>query len=133
LYPIFSNFDSCSGFVRQTARNRGEGPDLRFEFAPWSRHSPCALPQTASLFTHDAFEPQGPRGSRQQSLFRLPGLRAHRLGLEGAVPHLQIGFGAFLEGLKAHLELRDGPFQPEPMGLRSAKGRAARAAKSKKD
>src|SRR5262249_2544774 len=27
-------------------------------------------------------------------------------------------------GLKAYLELRDGPFQPEPMGPRSAKGRA---------
>ena len=36
------------------------------------------------------------------------------------------------EGLKAYLEMRDGPFQPEPMGPRSAKGRAARAA-AKKD
>jgi enoyl-CoA hydratase len=27
-------------------------------------------------------------------------------------------------GLKAYLEMRDGPFQPEPMGPRSAKGRA---------
>ena len=26
-------------------------------------------------------------------------------------------------GLKAYLEMRDGPFQPEPMGPRSAKGR----------
>jgi enoyl-CoA hydratase/carnithine racemase len=32
------------------------------------------------------------------------------------------------EGVKAYLEMRDGPFQPEPMGPRSAKGRAARAA-----
>ncbi len=31
------------------------------------------------------------------------------------------------QGLKAYLELRDGPFQPEPMGPRSAKGRAERA------
>ena len=30
-------------------------------------------------------------------------------------------------GLKAYLDMRDGPFQPEPMGPRSAKGRAARA------
>ncbi len=34
------------------------------------------------------------------------------------------------EGVKAYLEMRDGPFQPEPMGPRSAKGRAARAAKN---
>jgi hypothetical protein len=26
-------------------------------------------------------------------------------------------------GLKAYLEMRDGPFQPEPMGPRSTKGR----------
>ena len=32
------------------------------------------------------------------------------------------------EGVKAYLELRDGPYQPEPMGPRSAKGRAARKA-----
>jgi enoyl-CoA hydratase len=32
------------------------------------------------------------------------------------------------EGVKAYLEMRDGPFQPEPMGPRSAKGRAARKA-----
>jgi len=31
------------------------------------------------------------------------------------------------EGVKAYLDLRDGPFQPEPMGPRSAKARAARA------
>ena len=31
------------------------------------------------------------------------------------------------QGVKAYLEMRDGPFQPEPMGPRSAKGRAARA------
>ena len=30
------------------------------------------------------------------------------------------------EGVKAYLDMRDGPFQPEPMGPRSAKGRAAR-------
>jgi enoyl-CoA hydratase/carnithine racemase len=35
------------------------------------------------------------------------------------------------EGLKAYLEMRDGPFQPEPMGPRSAKGRAERAAQKK--
>ena len=35
------------------------------------------------------------------------------------------------EGLKAYLEMRDGPFQPEPMGPRSAKGRAERAAAKK--
>ena len=29
--------------------------------------------------------------------------------------------------MKAYLEMRDGPFQPEPMGPRSAKGRAQRA------
>ena len=33
------------------------------------------------------------------------------------------------QGTKAYLEKRDGPFQPEPMGPRSAKGRAARARK----
>jgi enoyl-CoA hydratase/carnithine racemase len=32
-------------------------------------------------------------------------------------------------GVKAYLEMRDGPFQPEPMGPKSAKGRAERAAK----
>ena len=31
-------------------------------------------------------------------------------------------------GVKAYLQMRDGPFQPEPMGPRSAKARAARAA-----
>jgi enoyl-CoA hydratase/carnithine racemase len=36
------------------------------------------------------------------------------------------------EGLKAYLDMRDGPFQPEPMGPRSAKGRAERD-KQKKD
>jgi enoyl-CoA hydratase len=30
------------------------------------------------------------------------------------------------QGLKAYLDMRDGPFQPEPMGPRSAKGRAER-------
>jgi enoyl-CoA hydratase len=30
------------------------------------------------------------------------------------------------QGVKAYLEMRDGPFQPEPMGPRSAKGRALR-------
>jgi len=35
------------------------------------------------------------------------------------------------EGVKAYLEMRDGPFQPEPMGPRSAKGRAERAARAK--
>ena len=34
-------------------------------------------------------------------------------------------------GLKAYLEARDGPFQPEPMGPKSAKGRAERAKKDK--
>ena len=32
-------------------------------------------------------------------------------------------------GLKAYLEMRDGPFQPEPMGPRSAKGRQKKAAR----
>jgi enoyl-CoA hydratase/carnithine racemase len=31
------------------------------------------------------------------------------------------------QGVKAYLEARDGPFQPEPMGPRSAKGREKRA------
>jgi enoyl-CoA hydratase/carnithine racemase len=31
------------------------------------------------------------------------------------------------QGIKAYLDMRDGPFQPEPMGPRSAKGRAQRA------
>ena len=35
------------------------------------------------------------------------------------------------QGTKAYLDKRDGPFQPEPMGPRSAKGRAARAKKEK--
>ena len=35
------------------------------------------------------------------------------------------------QGIKAYLDKRDGPFQPEPMGPRSAKGRAARAKKEK--
>ena len=35
------------------------------------------------------------------------------------------------QGLRAYLGMRDGPFQPEPMGLKSAKGRAARAARDK--
>ena len=33
------------------------------------------------------------------------------------------------EGVRAYLQMRDGPYQPEPMGPRSAKGRAAREAK----
>lgn len=38
------------------------------------------------------------------------------------------------EGVKAYLEMRDGPFQPEPMGPRSAEGRARREKeKSKKN
>lgn len=32
------------------------------------------------------------------------------------------------EGVRAYLQMRDGPFQPEPMGPRSAKARAERAA-----
>jgi len=32
-------------------------------------------------------------------------------------------------GLKAYLDMRDGPFQPEPMGPRSAKGRQKKAAR----
>ncbi|MBN4083067.1 enoyl-CoA hydratase/isomerase family protein [bacterium AH-315-B06] len=32
------------------------------------------------------------------------------------------------EGVKAYLQMRDGPFQPEPMGPRSAQARAARTA-----
>jgi enoyl-CoA hydratase len=35
------------------------------------------------------------------------------------------------EGLKGYLEMRDGPFQPEPMGPRSAKGRAERERQKK--
>ncbi len=35
------------------------------------------------------------------------------------------------EGVRAYLQMRDGPFQPEPMGPRSEKGRAARAAEKK--
>jgi enoyl-CoA hydratase/carnithine racemase len=37
------------------------------------------------------------------------------------------------EGLKAYLEMRDGPFQPEPMGPRSAKGRAEREKQKKQE
>ena len=33
------------------------------------------------------------------------------------------------EGVRAYLQMRDGPFQPEPMGPRSAKARAERAAR----
>jgi enoyl-CoA hydratase/carnithine racemase len=36
------------------------------------------------------------------------------------------------QGTKSYLEARDGPFQPEPQGPRSAKGRAQRAARDKK-
>jgi hypothetical protein len=36
------------------------------------------------------------------------------------------------KGTKAYLEMRDGPFQPEPMGPRSAKAQAARAARKEK-
>ena len=36
-------------------------------------------------------------------------------------------------GLKAYLEMRDGPFQPEPMGPRSAKGRAEREKQKKQE
>ena len=35
------------------------------------------------------------------------------------------------QGTKAYLEMRDGPFQPEPLGPKSAKARAARAAEKK--
>ena len=31
------------------------------------------------------------------------------------------------EGMKAYLDKRDGPFQPEPMGPRSAKARSKKA------
>jgi enoyl-CoA hydratase/carnithine racemase len=34
------------------------------------------------------------------------------------------------EGVKAYLQMRDGPYQPEPMGPRSAKARAARKAEN---
>ena len=33
------------------------------------------------------------------------------------------------EGVKAYLDMRDGPFQPEPMGPRSSKGRQRKAGK----
>jgi enoyl-CoA hydratase/carnithine racemase len=36
------------------------------------------------------------------------------------------------QGTKAYLDKRDGPFQPEPMGPRSAKGRAERTRKEKR-
>jgi enoyl-CoA hydratase len=36
------------------------------------------------------------------------------------------------QGMKAYLDERDGPFQPEPMGPRSARSRAAKAQESKK-
>jgi enoyl-CoA hydratase len=35
------------------------------------------------------------------------------------------------QGVKAYLEMRDGPFWPEPMGPRSAQGRATAKAKTK--
>ncbi len=35
------------------------------------------------------------------------------------------------QGLKAYLDMRDGPFQPEPMGPKSAKGRAERERQKK--
>jgi hypothetical protein len=35
-------------------------------------------------------------------------------------------------GMKAYLDERDGPFQPEPMGPRSAKSRASKTQGSKK-
>jgi hypothetical protein len=35
------------------------------------------------------------------------------------------------QGVKAYLDMRDGPFQPEPMGPRSAKGRAEREKQKK--
>ena len=35
------------------------------------------------------------------------------------------------DGVKAYLQMRDGPFQPEPMGPKSAKGMAERAAAKK--
>ena len=35
------------------------------------------------------------------------------------------------QGTKGYLEARDGPFQPEPMGPRSAKGRAQKAGRTK--
>ena len=34
------------------------------------------------------------------------------------------------DGVKAYLKMRDGPFQPEPMGPKSAKGIAEREAKA---
>jgi enoyl-CoA hydratase len=37
------------------------------------------------------------------------------------------------EGLKGYLDMRDGPFQPEPMGPRSAKGRAEREKQKKQE
>ena len=37
------------------------------------------------------------------------------------------------QGVKAYLEMRDGPFQPEPMGPRSANGRAQRAKSAGKE
>jgi enoyl-CoA hydratase/carnithine racemase len=36
------------------------------------------------------------------------------------------------QGLKAYLDKRDGPFQPEPMGPRSAKARGKKASKRKR-
>jgi enoyl-CoA hydratase len=37
------------------------------------------------------------------------------------------------QGLKAYLDMRDGPFQPEPMGPKSAKGRAERERRKKEE
>jgi enoyl-CoA hydratase len=37
------------------------------------------------------------------------------------------------EGVRAYLQMRDGPYQPEPMGPRSEKGRAARKAEQSGD
>jgi hypothetical protein len=36
------------------------------------------------------------------------------------------------QGMRTYLDERDGPFQPEPMGPRSAKSRASKAQASKK-
>ena len=44
---------------------------------------------------------------------------------------MKLRIGLRTEGMKAYLDKRDGPFQPEPMGPRSAKAQAARAARKK--
>ena len=113
------------------------------------RPTPATGADVRSIFSQPAFAPAAKRialvpepSVRLNKSITMLGMQAagvySGLLLEGALGALaHSSHNEFREqlfkaqrehGLKAYLDMRDGPFQPEPMGPRSAKGRQKKAA-----